>query len=674
MSKPDKTKEIRELRALVPENNLCINCQSKSPGYVCLTFSTFVCTKCAGVHRSLMHNIRSITLSTLTDAEMELMRAGGNAVAQQVWLANWNESQNPRPNPEDEAALRKFIRSAFVDEIWKSGGLGSGARTQGPTALDMGNAFNFDLAGSYAASPPTSTPNFISAIPLQPVSVGATPTTAPSLLPIDLPLESPVSVSAGHYAGHSAPTLKASGRGLDLISWDEHPDAGTMPTSVVLEEAPRRPVYQVQHSSVSLSEEHDPPRTVPLSSPPTIQNGTPKSQNGDISAELQIKQLQDLLQAQQRQFQHQMQQQQLKEQQLQQQLQQTRMHQQMKDGQVMLQQKLAGSPPPGTMSVSPPPASHFSYTPAAQGGAQVAGGVRYGSPGSVAAPIHGLSGHATANGAPIMVLGPNGQLVPLGQPQTNIARSTVQAPSSVPTASNAAPQLGMSFTPLVNANGTAVMAPPASPLMTLGASATPSSLPPGSIGPHYVPAPGGGYQAVYMVPSGTLPPGAATNKAVSLPSGVQPAHHHPVTYNNGKATGHRSVQPTGSPQGYPGAAPQGYPGLAGSVRAPAYPAQHSENKQEMDDFALALKLQQEEEAAAERELNPQRSGAAPRSQPRAPVASPPANTVHYPSYPQQGTGPNNTYFQDSLLANASYIANDEELARQLAAAELSDDD
>ena len=27
-----------------------------------------------------MHNIRSITLSTLTDAEMELMRAGGNAV------------------------------------------------------------------------------------------------------------------------------------------------------------------------------------------------------------------------------------------------------------------------------------------------------------------------------------------------------------------------------------------------------------------------------------------------------------------------------------------------------------------------------------------------------------------------------------------------------------------
>jgi hypothetical protein len=29
MAKPDKAKEIRELRALVPENNLCLNCLSK---------------------------------------------------------------------------------------------------------------------------------------------------------------------------------------------------------------------------------------------------------------------------------------------------------------------------------------------------------------------------------------------------------------------------------------------------------------------------------------------------------------------------------------------------------------------------------------------------------------------------------------------------------------------
>lgn len=82
--------------------------------------------------------------------------------------------------------------------------------------------------------------------------------------------------------------------------------------------------------------------------------------------------------------------------------------------------------------------------------------------------------------------------------------------------------------------------------------------------------------------------------------------------------------------------------------------------QERDDFELALKLQREEDAAMERE-----AAQAKRNKPAAAPAPTPI---------AKSTGPTDAYFQDSYLANASYIANDEQLARQLAAAELSDDE
>jgi AraC-like DNA-binding protein len=360
----------------------------------------------------------------------------------------------------------------------------------------------------------------------------------------------------------------------------------------------------------------------------SINVGSPPSEHSrDISAELQIKQLQDMLHAQERQFQHQLQEQQLQQRQLQQQLQHQQIQQQLQQQQLLMGKQQQQS-------------QMLRQAGMTQQGQQTA--VRTtGLQGSGYAQMP--SGQQAAGAQPIMVLGPNGQLMQL-MPQANggMAMSAQPAASSPMVSTQATamsqsaaarkpPANAIGFTPIVNAAGQAMMAPPTSPLMTVGHS-TPASLPPGSIGPHYIPAPGGGYQAVYMVPSGTLPPGTATNVPGGIAkSTVQKPQHAPMRYG-------------------------GYPGLATTqpTAAPFVPT----GNQEEDDFALAMRLQQEEDARS----GGASAGAVPKPQQRVPAARP------------ASAGPPDAYFQDSYLANASYIANDEELARQLAAADLSDEE
>ena len=568
--------------------------------------------------------------------------------AQRLWFANWNEAQDPRPSSEDESALRKFIRAAYVEEKWKLGSKVSAAASQLSImplgGLDVSTPLSYGLASSYSAHPPQQVASegthFVSNVPLHAIEVGSPVNPPPSHMPIDLPLPREHALLPSSPTGMT-PSLghpKSALNPLDLISWDEQPAANTMPQHQVVEqEPPRRPVYHVQHSSTPV----DPAASVPLSSSPSYQSPPPVQRSStELSAELQIKQLQDLLQAQQRQFQHQMQEQQQIQQQLQTQLQQSRIAPQQQQQQPPQMQYKPGCVPP------PSAAQPKMFIPT-----NAPGIPQYmHHPQQIQQPIQ-----AQQQQPPIMVLGPNGQLMPIQQAMSSPSHPPLAVSQAPSIASSAAkPQSGMAFSPLMTATGQVMMAPPTSPLMTNTVN-SPSTLPTGSVGPHYIPAPGGGYQAVYMVPTGTLPPGAVKKTMVPLPQ--KTTSPQPIMFGNASAM---SAQRGGA-----------YPGAVASYHAPPPPsasAYQPTGNQEHDDFALALRLQQEEEAAASRE----RSGSANQHQHRAQVqvASPPQQQA----LRSPAIGPRDAYFQDSLVANASYIANDEALARQLAAAELSDDE
>ena len=75
-----------------------------------MTIGSFVCTKCSGTLRGINppHRIKSISMSSFTSEEVELVRARGNAWCAAVWLGNYNKASNP-VDFKDEEKIKEFI-------------------------------------------------------------------------------------------------------------------------------------------------------------------------------------------------------------------------------------------------------------------------------------------------------------------------------------------------------------------------------------------------------------------------------------------------------------------------------------------------------------------------------------------------------------------------------------
>ena len=103
-----------------PENKRCADCQAVSVPYVNMTHGTFVCTRCAGLHREFGHSVKGISVSTFKPADIEAIR--GNAVDQQTYLPYWNEAvyKKAGPGQEETERAREFIRLKYEEKRWVS--------------------------------------------------------------------------------------------------------------------------------------------------------------------------------------------------------------------------------------------------------------------------------------------------------------------------------------------------------------------------------------------------------------------------------------------------------------------------------------------------------------------------------------------------------------------------
>jgi len=113
------TAEILKLRR-EPENLRCVDCSNRNCSYVCTNFSTFICSDCAGLYRKHCFRVKSCTVATFTEKELEnLKTSGGNEESNRKYMARWKKkAETPIPKMGDMKGLDEFIRRKYVKKEW----------------------------------------------------------------------------------------------------------------------------------------------------------------------------------------------------------------------------------------------------------------------------------------------------------------------------------------------------------------------------------------------------------------------------------------------------------------------------------------------------------------------------------------------------------------------------
>uniref|UniRef100_A0A336LL50 CSON011186 protein n=1 Tax=Culicoides sonorensis TaxID=179676 RepID=A0A336LL50_CULSO len=100
-------KLLREV-ANLPGNKHCFDCGEKGTTYVNSTIGSFVCTTCSGILRGLTppHRVKSISMATFTQEEIDFLKAHGNAECAKTWLGLW----------EAKRAIKQDHRDFMIDK------------------------------------------------------------------------------------------------------------------------------------------------------------------------------------------------------------------------------------------------------------------------------------------------------------------------------------------------------------------------------------------------------------------------------------------------------------------------------------------------------------------------------------------------------------------------------
>lgn len=105
---------IREIQAQNQANKKCFDCEQRGPTYVNMTIGSFVCTKCSGMLRGINppHRIKSISMSSFTSDEVDMVRSRGNSWCTAVWLGTYQKSAMPIDFKDDEK-IKEFIIAKY---------------------------------------------------------------------------------------------------------------------------------------------------------------------------------------------------------------------------------------------------------------------------------------------------------------------------------------------------------------------------------------------------------------------------------------------------------------------------------------------------------------------------------------------------------------------------------
>uniref|UniRef100_UPI00398E7319 arf-GAP domain and FG repeat-containing protein 1a isoform X2 n=1 Tax=Pristiophorus japonicus TaxID=55135 RepID=UPI00398E7319 len=112
-------KLLRDMTTLL-HNRKCFDCDQRGPTYANMTIGSFVCTSCSGILRGLNppHRVKSISMTTFTQQEIEFLQKHGNEVCKQIWLGLYDERSSVYPDFRDPQKVKDFLQEKYEKKRW----------------------------------------------------------------------------------------------------------------------------------------------------------------------------------------------------------------------------------------------------------------------------------------------------------------------------------------------------------------------------------------------------------------------------------------------------------------------------------------------------------------------------------------------------------------------------
>uniref|UniRef100_A0A1A8GIM9 ArfGAP with FG repeats 1b n=1 Tax=Nothobranchius korthausae TaxID=1143690 RepID=A0A1A8GIM9_9TELE len=112
-------KMLRDMTSL-PANRKCFDCDQRGPTYVNMTVGSFVCTTCSGILRGLNppHRVKSISMTTFTQQEIDLLQKHGNEVCKHIWLGLYDDRTSVVPDFREPQKVKEFLQEKYEKKRW----------------------------------------------------------------------------------------------------------------------------------------------------------------------------------------------------------------------------------------------------------------------------------------------------------------------------------------------------------------------------------------------------------------------------------------------------------------------------------------------------------------------------------------------------------------------------
>ncbi|XP_061524832.1 arf-GAP domain and FG repeat-containing protein 2 isoform X3 [Phycodurus eques] len=112
-------RKVREL-ARSGVNKHCFECNQPGVTYTDVAVGTFVCTSCSGMLRGLNppHRVKSISMTTFSQQEVEFLQNHGNEVGRRTWLCAFDPKTDGCADMKDSQKFKEFLQDKYEKKKW----------------------------------------------------------------------------------------------------------------------------------------------------------------------------------------------------------------------------------------------------------------------------------------------------------------------------------------------------------------------------------------------------------------------------------------------------------------------------------------------------------------------------------------------------------------------------